>query len=323
MMRLLLSCCLLLPLLAYAADPSYAVLEKVAGRVSFYDRDFNRIGEVKVGAFPHEAALSPDRRTLYVSVNGVLWMTEDGRGNNTVAVVDVPAMKKTADIDLGKFHRPHGITFDPKSRTVLATTERPFGLVAIDPAARKVTREYDVQGKSPHMVAVTADGTHAWVSNTDSNSIAVISIKQGTATIIPTGEKPQGGVFSPDGSRFYVTLGDTGALAVIDTKTMKEVTRIESGKNTGRVALTPDGRTLVYNTGDSIAFADTQSLKQLARSPVSGRPMSLTMTRDGKLAFAGIQENDKLIVVDVANRKIAREVTLPKGSGPDPVIPID
>lgn len=322
MMRFLLSCCLL-PLLAHAAGPAYAVIEKVAGRVGFYDASFNRIGEVTVGAFPHEAVLSPDRRTLYVSVNGVLWMTEDGMGNNTIAVVDVPAMKKTGDIPLGKFHRPHGITFDPRTRTILATTERPFGLIAVDPVARKLIREYDVKGKSPHMVVVSRDGERAWVSNTDSNSIAVVSLKDGTASLIPTGEKPQGGVFSADGKRFYVTLGDTGALAVVDTKTLKEVARIPSGKNTGRVALTPDGRTLVYNIGDAIAFADVRSGKELARISVTGRPMSLTMTRDGKLAFVGIQENDKVLVIDVPRREIARELALPKGSGPDPVIPIE
>ena len=62
-----------------------------------------------MGAFPHEAALSADGRRLYVSNNGVLWMTEDAMGDNTVSVVDVASMKKLYDIDLGRFHRPHGI----------------------------------------------------------------------------------------------------------------------------------------------------------------------------------------------------------------------
>ena len=124
--------CWVLPLLAQAAHPSFAVIEKVAGRVGFYDATMKRIGEVNVGTFPHEAALSPDRRLLYVSVNGVLWMTEASMGTNIVAVVDVPSMKKVGNIDLARFHRPHGIAFQLGTDTLLTTTERPFALIAVD-----------------------------------------------------------------------------------------------------------------------------------------------------------------------------------------------
>ena len=64
-----------------AADRPYmAIVEKVAGAVGFYSEDGQQLGHVPVGPFPHEAALSPDGRSLYVSVNGVLWMTEDAMG---------------------------------------------------------------------------------------------------------------------------------------------------------------------------------------------------------------------------------------------------
>src|SRR6476659_1742916 len=100
----------LLAVTASAAERPYlAVVEKVAGAVGFYTESGKQLGLVKVGPFPHEAVLSGDGRFLYVSVNGVLWMTEDSMGHNTISVVDVRAMKKVRDIDLGRFHRPHGI----------------------------------------------------------------------------------------------------------------------------------------------------------------------------------------------------------------------
>ena len=313
----------LLPVLAQAADPAFAVIEKVAGRVGFYDAALRRIGEVNVGAFPHEAALSPDRRSLYVSVNGVLWMTEDSMGTNTIAVVDVPSMKKVGDIGLGRFHRPHGIALAPGSGVLLATTERPFALIAIDAGTHKVTRDFDVKGKSPHMVMVAKDGGRAWVSNTDSDSIAVIDLKSGMTDVIGTGHKPQGGVLNAKGDRLYITNSDSGRIAVIDTKTSKEVGRIETGKHPGRVALTPDGRTLVYNLIDGIGFADIVTNKQVSKIDLGGRPLSLTMTHDGKRAFAGVQDQDKVFVIDIPGRKVSSVVELPKGSGPDPVIPIE
>lgn len=313
---------LLLPLLAHAADPAFAVIEKVAGRVGFYDAGMKRIGEVRVGAFPHEAALSPDRHTLYVSVNGVLWMTEDSMGTNTIAVVDIPSMKKTADIDLGRYHRPHGIAFEPASRMLLATTERPFGLIAVDPAARKVVRDFDVKGRSPHMVMLSKDGKRAWVSNADSNTLAAIDLKSGATTLIPTGKNPQGGVLSASGDRLYMTNSEARQIAVIDTKTGKEIGRIQTGDHPARVELTPDGRTLVYNLMNGVGFADIAAMKETSTLDLGGRALSLTTTRDGKRAFAGIQDQDKVFVIDVPGRKVAAMVQLPKGSGPDPIIPI-
>ena len=73
---------------ATAETPYIAVVEKVAGAVGFYSENGKELAQVKVGPFPHEAVLSPDGRYLYVSCNGVLWMTEDTLGHNTIAVVD-------------------------------------------------------------------------------------------------------------------------------------------------------------------------------------------------------------------------------------------
>jgi YVTN family beta-propeller protein len=258
-----------------------------------------------------------------VSINGVLWMTEDASGTNSIAVVDVPSMKKVAAIDLGRFHRPHGLAFDPATGTLLATTERPFGLVAIDTATRKVIRDYDVKGKSPHMVMLSKDGRRAWVSNTDSNNIALVDLRSGATQLIPTGEGPQGGALSQKGDRFYVTNAGPGRITVIDTRSAKEVARISTSKTPGRVAITPDGRTLVYNTSDGVAFADIRSGKQTKALDLKGRPLSLTMSRDGKRAFAGVQAQDKVYVIDVPGRRVASVIDTPRGSGPDPIIPIE
>jgi DNA-binding beta-propeller fold protein YncE len=76
-------------------QPAFVVGEKVAGSVGFYDAQFKRLRSVKVGVHPHEMWLSADKRTLYVADNGVLWMTETGRGENTISVIDVPSQRRT------------------------------------------------------------------------------------------------------------------------------------------------------------------------------------------------------------------------------------
>jgi YVTN family beta-propeller protein len=311
---------------ALAADRPYlAVIEKIAGAVGFFAEDGRPLAQVKVGSFPHEGVLSRDGRFLYVSNNGVLWMTEDSQGANSISVVDVRAMKKTGDIDLGRFHRPHGMALVPGSGRILATTERPFGLIMVDPAARQVIRDYDVKGKSPHMVFPMPDGEWAYVSDTDSDSVAVIQLKTGTVKLIPTGGGPQGAVLSPAGDRLYVVNRDGNQISIIDTRKQEVTGAIPTGKGPARIALTPDGKTLVYNLQfePGVGFADVVSGRQTGMVPLSGRPLSLTMTRDGRRAFAGVQDQDKVFFISVAQRKVERILETPKGSGPDPAIPLE
>ncbi len=302
-----------------------AIVEKVAGAVGFYTEDGKQLAKVGIGPFPHEAALSRDGKLLYVSVNGVLWMTEDKLGNNTIAVVDVHGMRKVRDIDLGRFHRPHGISLTSAGDRLLATTERPFGLILVDPVAAKVVREYDVKGKSPHMVIPTPDGEWAYASDTDSDSVAAIRLKTGEVTLIPTGKRPQGGVLSPDARLLYIVNTEGNKISIIDTASKKVTGEIPTGKGPGRIAMTPDGKTLVYNLQfePAVGFVDIAARKQVAQIPLTGRPLSLTMTKDGRRAFLGIQDQDKVVFVSVAGRKIEKTLELPKGSGPDPAIPLD
>ncbi len=283
---------------------------------------------MKVGSFPHEAVLSRDGRFLYVSVNGVLWMTEDKLGTNTIAVVDVRAMKKAADIDLGRFHRPHGIALVPGSDRLLATTEEPFGLILVDAGARKVVRDYDVKGKSPHMVIPMPAGDWAFVSDTDSDAVAAIQLQTGAVKVIPTGAHPQGAVLSQAAAdRLYVANTDGNQISIIDTAKQQVIGSIRTGKGPARIALTPDGKTLIYNLQfePGVELRPTSaSGKQVAVVPLSGRPLSLTMTHDGRRVFlvAGIQDQDKVVFLSVSDRKIERIIELPKDSGPDPAIPL-
>ena len=126
-------------------------------------------------------------------------------------------------------------------------------------------------------------------------------------------------------SRLYLVSSDGNRISVLDTKAQEIVGIIPTGKGPGRIAITPDGRTLVYNLQfePAVGFADIASGKQVATVPLSGRPLSLTMTRDGRRAFAGIQDQDKVVFISVSERKIERVIETPKGSGPDPAIPLE
>jgi YVTN family beta-propeller protein len=300
-----------------------AVVEKIAGEVGFYNAAGKRIAGVRVGKHPHEIVASPDGRTLYVSDNGILWMTEAGEGGNTISIIDAASMKKTGVIDLGKYRRPHGMDIDPKTNRMAVTIENPDGLLLIDLAAKKVLRMFDVKGGDPHMVLFDRAGEWAYVSNTASATLAAVNVNTGDVKLIPTDARPQGAALSKDGKTLFLTNSDSNSIAIIDTEKKTRTATISTARGPARVAVTPDGKTLVYNCGeggDAVAFADIATRKQTTVIPLGGRPLSLTMSHNGKLAYAGVQDQDKVFVVSVPDRKILRVIATPKGAGPDPVL---
>ena len=84
-------CTLLALVLAISqfGQSTLAIVEKKAGKVGFYTEEGRRLGEVQVGPYPHEMAFSPDHRLLYVTDNGMLWMTDPGEGGNSISIIDV------------------------------------------------------------------------------------------------------------------------------------------------------------------------------------------------------------------------------------------
>lgn len=309
---------------AFSQKPALAVVEKIAGAVGFYTAEGKRIAGVQVGKHPHEIVLSPDKRRLYVSDNGILWMTEPGEGGNTISVIEAGSMKKAGVIDLGPYRRPHGMDLHPKTGRLVVTIGNPDGLLLIDPVNRKVLRKYDIQGADPHMVLLGRDGAWAYVSNTATDTLAAVHLESGKVKLIPTDKRPQGAALSHDGKIIYLTNSDGNSIAIIDADRKERIGAIATGKGPGRIALTPEGNTLVYNLqpGEAVGFADVNTRKQTAVIPLGGRPLSLTLSPDGRFAYAGVQDQDKVFVISVPGRKIVQVIETPKGSGPDPALPL-
>src|ERR1700675_2632202 len=75
-----------------------------------------------------------------------------------------------------------------------------------------------------------AQAATAYVTNEKSNSISVIDLDKLEVThTVKTGQRPRGIALSKDDALMFVALCDDDAIAVIDTKTLKEVGELPSG----------------------------------------------------------------------------------------------
>jgi YVTN family beta-propeller protein len=310
-----------------ASAPSLVIVEKASGKVGFYDSAGKVIAEVPVGRHPHEMTFSADGRFLFTTDNGVMVMTSKDTGENTVSIVDVAKRTKAGVVDLGAHRRPHGIDFDPATGHVLVTTELPSALLVIDPSSRTVIDTYDVQGKAPHMVRLARDHRTAWVTCTDTSNISIIDLPSRKVVTLPTGARPQGLVFSPDGKLVYVANSDGHTVTVIDAVAKKLIGEMAvGGGHSGpvRVAISTDGNTAIsaLQLDHAISFSNTVTRKEEKVVPLPGSPVSMTLSADGQLAYCSVQDQDTVFVISIAERKILRSFKTPEHSGPDPVSPI-
>lgn len=313
---------LLLCLTAWAQNPTLLILHKGASSLGFYTEQGELVATVPVGSHPHEMVLAPDGRTLYITDNGTMRIEEAGTGGNTISIVDIAARRKTGEISLGKYHRPHGIDLDPKTGRVAVSTELPDRLLILDPKTRTIARDYDTKGRTSHMVALSADGRRAFVCNSTSNDVAAIDLASGKVKSIPVAARPEGSAMSGDGRFLYVANREGAKITIIDTAKQAVAGEIAAGKGPVRIALTPDGKQLVYACmhDRTIEIADPAARKVTGSVKLGGDPVSLSISPDGRRAYASAQDIDTVYVVSLADRKMIRTIKTPPGSGPDPVL---
>jgi YVTN family beta-propeller protein len=300
------------------------VSHKALSSLDFYTMDGKHLASVPVGQHPHEMVLSPDGRYAYTTDNGTMAIEVAGEGGNTVSIVDLRTRKKVGEIDLGKYHRPHGIDIDREGKRLYVTTENPDQLLVIDPAARRVLKTYDTKGKTSHIVKLGREGKWAYVCNSRSASVSAVNFLTGEVKVIPVGGRPEGSALSNDGKELYVANREGGSISVIDTNSKERVADIKTSQEPVRLGITADDRTLVYAMleAQKIGFADARSRKVIAEITIPGRLVSLNLSPDGKLAFASAQWDDTVYVVSVPEHKVVRVLKTLPGGGPDPVLEI-
>jgi YVTN family beta-propeller protein len=301
-------------------EPVLLVSQKAAKSVAWYTLGGELLVEVPVSNHPHEIVRSPDGVRLYVTDNGVMQIENAGEGGNKVSVIDIPNRRKFGEIDLGKWHRPHGVDLCADG-TLLVTTELPDQLLVINAAEPVIRNEYATGGETPHIVHCSPDSAFAYVSNARSGTVAKIDLVTGDRQLVKTGARPEGSTLSKDGSKLYVAHRDADKVVIVDTASWKVSGEIATGKAPVRCGLAMNETMLVYGLfGDgAIGFADLSTMKEVGQIPLAGPAVSLEMHGE-ETALTCAQEQGVCYVVSVPERKILHTVAVKEGANPDPAL---
>jgi YVTN family beta-propeller protein len=119
-------------------------------------------------AFPQDVAITPDGRFAYASLFDFSGCT------GGVWVVDLKLLKTVTVINTGH-PEVHGIGITPNGRFVFATNFIQNTVSVIDTTTNTIVATVPV-GRQPNEVAVSLDGTKAFVTNQNDTTVTVISI---------------------------------------------------------------------------------------------------------------------------------------------------
>ncbi|MFJ8948300.1 IPT/TIG domain-containing protein [Streptomyces sp. NPDC102395] len=174
-------------------------------------------------------------------------------------------------------------------------------------------------GSGPQGIALTPDGTRAYVANRASNTVSVIDTATDTVThTIPTSADPVFVAAAPDGTRVYVSVNTDGLLSVIDTSSNTIVANVPVGAGASVVGVTPDGARAYVSVQNAnlVSVVDTATNTVTGTVPVAGAPIGLAVTPDGARVYVASLFSNTVSVIDTATDTVTGTVPV----GPTPIL---
>ena len=289
------------------------LIDKRGAHVRFVDPStYKELSNLEIGNAPHDLAISPDHKTVYIPIYGDGVYGKNPHPGHTIAVIDLATRQVTATIDVSPYIAPHGIQVD-KHGKLYVSCDLSRKLLVIDPKTRAIEAAIDTEGTG-HWVAVLPDASKAYVPNkNDKLFISVIDLKtRKMAARIPAPNGIQGIAASPDGKRVVASDLAEPTLLVIDTATDSVIDRValqETTRGSFKPRYTPDGsKILVCSISEGqgqvnvISTADLHGKQQVLA--VGKNPMGFAFAPDGRTALVANDGDGTVTVIDLDQMKV-------------------
>lgn len=290
------------------------------------------IATVPVGVGPHEVAVSHDGRWAVVTNYGD--RTTQG---NTLSVIDLaaatPMVART--IDLGEYHRPHGVAFVGIGDKLVVTSETSQRLLIVDFSSGRVDTALATNGRGSHLVAARRDGRRAWTANITDGTVTEYDLDtRRTGRTWPAAPMDEGIAVTPGGvqvwvgsnSEHTVTVLDAAKGVPIDTLTGFGTAYRIGISRTGTVALINDpvkNRIWMYEVASRKQIAEIDLAKVEGVKPTTGGapgepgagPEGVAFDPIANVAYVTLHGTNQVVAVDLRQRKVIGFG--PSGAGPD------
>jgi DNA-binding beta-propeller fold protein YncE len=235
---------------------------------------------------------------------------------NRLLVVDLPNGRVARRVALPA--GPEDLATVGNGAVVIVVSSRAGKVTILDRATLrriKVFAGFD----SPHIAAVSADGSHAYITDDARGTLTVIRLADMTMTsTVRVGVGAHHITSSPARHRLWIALGESAShIAILDTTDPDHprlIGRFDPGFLAHDLSFTPDGREVWITSaaGPAVAAFDARNHRLLFRVPVGPPPQHLVL--EGRYAYLTSGYGGTIERVDVASRRVVTRAPAPHGS---------
>jgi YVTN family beta-propeller protein len=167
---------------------------------------------------------------------------------------------------------------------------------------------------------VTANAVRIYQTNSAGDAVDIIDSTTNTVVLqVKNIEVPHGVVFSPDGTRAYISCEAENTLWATDTRTGKLLGKASLSGHPNNIAISRDGRRVfvsIVAAPGAVEVVDTASLKSIKTIAVKGGVHNTYVTPDGKFIVAGSIVGKILTVIDAQTLQPVWELPFDLGVRP-------
>ncbi len=258
---------------------------------------------VPVVGGPHEAAASPDGRSVVVTNYNKLGVGQQ----KTLSVLALPSGDTIKTIDLGEYRAPHDVRWVDAERVVV-TSEANQALLLVNITTGAIERVFRTEAGVSHMLALSTDRTRLYCSNMRDGSVSAFDFKTGAKIKdVKTGKECEGVGVTPDGRWVWAGNRAEDTISIIDTRTLEVTKRIASPGFPYRVQFTPDGKLALvpHAQASSLVVADVASQTILKSIKLGLTKVAEPSTAgvfphpDNRHAFVTVRNDNSMLVIDL------------------------
>jgi DNA-binding beta-propeller fold protein YncE len=291
------------------------VANQQQGRATMIELNTGRlVAHVDAGMDPHEAAASPDGRTVAL-VSPSTW-----RGDaRKVALLDVETATLIRTIDLGWHRWPHGVAFQDDG-TVLVASGAGASVLFIDPADGAVLDAADNGGARPYLLHRSPSTGRIYTSSPGSNVITELDARtRRLRRVLRVPDEPAGFAVQPDGRALWIatwTESSGGSIAILDVATGRVERWLSAFHHPRRIAFSGDGTRVLISDWNHVVVYDAATRTPIGRVHLAddGVASGVVCAPDGPLCYVSLLRAGLVSEIDLQRMEVVRRFDVGEGA---------
>ncbi len=261
-----------------------------------------RVAVTGYGEFPEPHAKPVAKRPTFLQ-----------RLNARMTLIDINKQTAVLDKKMDDCSKPHASWI--VEQRVFMTCENEKHLLVFDLKNKAIVGKFDTLQNGSHVLSFDGGTRQLAVSNTDSNSLSLINIDNGSTRVVPLAAGSEG--LLADQGVFWVSNAMDGSISIVDAKSATETKRINAVCDFP-IAFGRDNSKRVwvacFASAELVAF-NTDTYTEERRYSLTSQPLNILLHPSRALAYLSMPRQNAVSEIDLQSGKEVRRISV--GIEPD------